>query len=208
MKIAILGGAFDPPHTGHLIVAEQIREYLNLDEVWLMPVYSHPFSKALSPAPQRLAMTKLVESEFIKASDFEINRNEISYTINTLNVLKKERSSDTFYWCIGSDMLKDFQKWKEWETLVQDHNIIVYPRGTGVLDLEKHVGETFEMNPLPKNITVISRQDVVISNISSTLVRNRIKDQKSIKYIVPDNIIKYITKNKLYDSPTPDRSSV
>lgn len=198
MKIAILGGAFDPPHTGHLIVAEQIREYLKLDEVWLMPVYSHPFNKYLSPAPLRLAMTKLVESSFIKASDFEIKRNEISYTIDTLRLLEKERSEDVFYWCIGSDMLKDFRKWKEWQALVRNYNIVVYPRGTGVLDLEKHVIETFDLDPLPENITVISGQDVVISNISSTLVRRRIQNNKSIKYIVPDSIITFITENKLY----------
>ena len=177
MKIAILGGAFDPPHTGHLIVAEQIREYLKLDEVWLMPVYSHPFSKA---------------------SALEINRNEISYTIDTLKLLIKDRPDDIFYWCIGSDMLMDFHKWKEWQTLVRNYNIVVYPRGTGVLDLEKHVTETFELNPLPENITIINHQDVVISNISSTLVRSRIKNNKSIKYIVPDSIITFINENKLY----------
>ncbi len=198
MKIAILGGAFDPPHLGHLIVASQIREYLSLDEVWLMPVYSHPFNKALSPAPNRLAMTKLVETDFIISSDFEIIRNEISYTIDTLRLLEKLRPDDTFYWCIGSDMLKDFHKWKEWRSLISDYNIVVYPRGTGVLDLEKHVKECFAFNPLPKNIIAVNYSDVVISNISSTLVRSRIKDQKSIKYIVPDSIITYIKKNKLY----------
>lgn len=200
MKIAILGGAFDPPHLGHLIVAEQIRQYLKLDEVWLMPVFSHPFNKDLSPAPQRLEMTKLVETKYIKTSDFEIRRNEISYTIDTLELLKKEKPNNIFYWCIGSDMLKDFQKWKDWQQLIKSHNIIVYPRGTGVLDLEKHVEESFALDPLPNNITVISGQDVVISNISSTLVRNRIQNKKSIKYVVPDNIISYIEKNNLYKS--------
>jgi nicotinate-nucleotide adenylyltransferase len=198
MKIAILGGAFDPPHSGHLIVAEQIREYLKLDEVWLMPVFSHPFSKSLSPAPLRLAMTKRIGTDFIKSVDFEINRNEISYTIDTLRLLKNQRSDDIFYWCIGSDMLKDFHKWKEWEKLIHDFNIVVYPRGTGVLDLETHVLEAFRINPLPENITVINGQDVVISNISSTLVRRRIQNNKSIKYIVPDSIIGYIEKNNLY----------
>ena len=126
------------------------------------------------------------------------NRNEISYTIDTLKLLIKDRPDDIFYWCIGSDMLMDFHKWKEWQTLVRNYNIVVYPRGTGVLDLEKHVTETFELNPLPENITIINHQDVVISNISSTLVRSRIKNNKSIKYIVPDSIITFINENKLY----------
>lgn len=199
MKIGILGGAFDPPHLGHLIVSEQIREYLNLDEVWLVPVYSHPFNKNLSSTLHRLAMSKLVETDYIKASDFEFKKNKSSITVKTMQLLEKKYPNDTFCWCMGSDLLKDFHKWDEWKKLVTDYNIVVYPRGTGILDLEKHVSETFEFDNLPKNITVFNHSDVVISNISSTLVRTRIKQRKSIRYIVPDSIINYINKNKLFN---------
>jgi len=198
MKIAILGGAYDPPHLGHIIVAEQVLEIMKLDEVWLMPVYSHPFQKSLSPTSHRLAMTKLVETEKIKASDLEIKRNDTSYTIDTLGFLTKERPSDTFYWCIGSDTLDEFHKWKDWEKLIRDFRIIVYPRGSGLMNLRLHVKEVFKLDAIPENITVLDQEEVIVTNISSTLVRDRVTSNLSIKYIVPDTIEKYINTNKLY----------
>nr|MBP9719374.1 adenylyltransferase/cytidyltransferase family protein [Candidatus Levybacteria bacterium] len=90
MKIAILGGSFDPPHVGHLLVAQQIKRLLNIDQVWLMPTYSHPFNKSLSTSAHRLAMVKLLEDDTIKASSFEIQKKGVSYTIDTLKALTKE----------------------------------------------------------------------------------------------------------------------
>lgn len=198
MKIGILGGAFDPPHMGHLIVANQIKEYLNLDEMWLMPVYSHPFSKSLSSPASRFAMTKLCETETIKASDFEIKKENTSYTIDTLELLEKEFPNNDFYWCIGSDMLTDFQKWHRWNDLVAQHNLVIYPRGTGIIDLYKNVCAAFGFERLPSHIYSMNQEDVVITNISSTLVRNRLKKGSSISYILPDRIIEYIKTHHLY----------
>ena len=143
-------------------------------------------------------MTKLVETEKIKASDMEIKRNDTSYTIDTLGFLTKERPSDTFYWCIGSDTLDEFHKWKDWQRLIRDHKIVVYPRGVGIVDLRSHVMKTFQLEKIPENITVLDRDDVVITNISSTLVRNRVRDNRSIKYLVTDKIEEYISELKLY----------
>ena len=198
MKIAILGGAFDPPHLGHLIVAEQVREILKMWEVWLMPVYSHPFHKHLSSTSHRLAMIRFVESQFIKASDFEINLNTTSYTIDTLRLLQKQRPDDEFYWCIGSDTLADFHKWKEWKKLRNDFNIIVYPRGNGLKDLRKNVQKAFKLENISENITVLDHKGVVITNVSSTLVRERVASGSSIHYLVSDKIEKYIKDNNLY----------
>jgi nicotinate-nucleotide adenylyltransferase len=198
MKIGILGGAFDPPHIGHLIVATQIKEYLDLDEIWLMPMYSHPFSKSLSPASHRLAMTKLCETEVIKASDFELKKGTTSYTIETLELLKQRCPENQFYWCIGSDMLKDFQKWRRWKELMAHHNLVIYPRGTGVIDLVPHVSQAFDTHPLPSHIYPVAHKDVVITNISSTLVRGRLAEGLAIDYIVPKAVIEYIQKHTLY----------
>ena len=198
MKIAILGGAFDPPHLGHLIVAEQVREILKMDEVWLMPVYSHPFHKHLSPTAKRMAMTKIVESKYIKATDFEINLNTTSYTIDTLRLLQKQRQDDEFYWCIGSDTLADFHKWKEWQKLVSDFNIVVYPRGNGLKDLRKNVKVAFKLKNIPENISILDHKGVVTTNVSSTLVRERFASGRSIHFLVSDKIEKYIKDNNLY----------
>lgn len=199
MKIAILGGGFDPPHLGHLIVAQQVREYLKMDEVWLMPVYSHPLYKDLSPAPHRLAMTKMLESAHIKCSEFEMKRDEKSYTIDTLQLLQKEHPQHDFSWCAGTDVLPDFHKWKDWKKLITNYQIIVYPRGFGQLHISKKVCQTFECDPLPPNITVIEGDQVIVTNISSTIIKQRVKEGKSIRYLVLPEVERYIKDKILYE---------
>ncbi len=198
MKIAILGGTFDPPHLGHLIVATAIKEYIHADQVWLMPVFSHAFHKHLSPAPHRLAMVSQLETEYVKASDFEIKRNETSYTIDTLQLLSHEYPQHDFSFCIGSDMLADFQKWKEWQTIVSDYNLVVYPRGFGIHNLYAEVKKAFNLDTIPENITIISGEHIVVTTISSSVIRSRLEHGKSIDYLVPAEIKDYIKEHQLY----------
>lgn len=198
MKIGILGGTFDPPHIGHLIVASQIRETLSLDEIWLMPVFSHAFEKHLSSPDHRLAMTKLMEEDGIIASDYEIRRKERSYTIDTLRLLQKARPADTFYFCLGSDTLIDFQKWKEWRKLVTDYRLVVYPRGFDVRDIRRQTQIAFDRNSLPDNITLLEKDALIITNISSTLVRTRIRERKAVSHIIPAQVFTYIQHHHLY----------
>jgi nicotinate-nucleotide adenylyltransferase len=167
MKIGILGGAFDPPHLGHLIVSMEIKEYLHLDEMWLMPVFSHAFDKKLSPVPHRVNMAQLCESDDIKCSLYEIEKGATNYTIETLKSLEKERPKDDFYFCIGADMLPDFHKWKDWEALKDTKKLVVYPRGDMKMSLTEAVLTYMKLNSLPSNIRVMDFQDVVKSNISS-----------------------------------------
>src|SRR5690348_1092340 len=106
MKIAILGGSFDPPHLGHLFIASQVKELVGVDEIWLMPLYqSHggTFQKTLSSVKHRLEMTRLIESDDIKVSTFEIENNKTSYTIDTLTGISQQYPENTYYWIIGSD---------------------------------------------------------------------------------------------------------
>src|SRR5438477_12504705 len=114
MKIAILGGSFDPPHLGHVLIAEQVKEFLKIDQVWLMPLYQknmqdEVFHKNLTAVSHRLGMTKLFKNHFIKVSDYEIEQNKTSYSYETLQGLQKLHPDDEFYWILGSDQLKDFQ---------------------------------------------------------------------------------------------------
>src|SRR3989344_6583435 len=115
MNIAILGGSFDPPHNGHRAIAGEIKKQLGLDHVLLMPCYQHPFRKSLSQALDRLAMTKLLENDDIKISDFEVKQQTISYSVDTLTTLSEMFPQDTFSWILGSDQLIDFPKWKNWQ---------------------------------------------------------------------------------------------
>ncbi len=165
MTIAVLGASFDPSHNGHLTIAENVLKSQKADKVILMPVNIHPFAKKLSNASHRLAMAKLLAGNNIEVSDLEIKRGKISYTIDTLNELKKLYPEDHFSWIIGSDQLEKFSKWKSWQYIVNDFGIIVAPRD----------------NP-----------------VSSSEIRKKIKERKTIKNLVPEKVEEYIMKNKLY----------
>ncbi len=197
MKIGILGGTFDPPHVGHVIVAEQIKKHLNLDAFWFMPVFLHAFSKSLSPALHRLVMTQLIATEQ-SVSSFELDLKKTSYTIDTLRLLQKEYLNDIFYFCVGSDMLKDFDKWKEWQTLISDFHIVIYPRGNYELN-DEVVKNTLHINKIPSNITLIKEEDVIVTSVSSSDIRNKIKNGQKVTHLIPEKVMNYIVKNHLYN---------
>lgn len=201
MNIAILGGSFDPPHIGHYFVASQIVEHGLADEVWLMPDYSHPFEKKLSSIEHRLAMTKLLEiNPHIKVSDFAITRNKMSYTIDILDELQLKYPNDHISYVIGSDNLKSFRKWDEWERLVKEKTIIVFPRDTHLHFLPNRVKKAFGLDMIPKHIIVMDMKGIIVTNISSTHIRMQLSRNKPIHFEVPEKVEEYIKKYKLYKS--------
>lgn len=202
MKIAILGGAFDPPHMGHYLVAQQVKEKLHMDQIWFMPCYTY-FSEwpvkfsHISLARARYQMAKLCEEDGSIVSDFEFKYNKESRTINTLRLLEKRYGQHEFFWIIGSDTLETFGYWHEWKELVQCHNLVIFPRDTDYKTLEDRVKKSMGLSCIPKNITIIEG-DVIVSDISSSLIRRRIRAGLPIKYIVSKKVEQFIKKNKLY----------
>ncbi|MFH0772730.1 MAG: nicotinate (nicotinamide) nucleotide adenylyltransferase [bacterium] len=204
MKIAILGGAFDPIHVGHYLVAQQVKEELRMDEVWLMVCYSYfpEFPDKLSRITSykdRFYMAKQFVHGEIKVSDFEEKYNKRSRTIDTLKLLKEKNPPDEFYWIIGSDALPTFHLWNEWESLVHNHNLIIFPRDTDFITLEKRVRDSFKISQIPNNITVLEG-NLIVSTISSTNVRQRIKEKLPITPFVGETVKKYIDDNQLYST--------
>lgn len=191
MNIAILGGSFDPPHNGHLAIAKQIKNLLPIDEVWFVPCFAHAFEKKLSSPHHRFIMTKLLENAGIKVSDIEINRKNISLTIETLDFLQKNYPNHTFSWIIGDDQVKDFHKWDEWERIITDYKLIIVPRSLKKLELSDYF-------PNKRNIITISPLHWQISPVSSTLIRQRVKQGVSITNLVPKNVEAYIIVHELY----------
>jgi nicotinate (nicotinamide) nucleotide adenylyltransferase len=198
MKIAILGGSFDPPHVGHLLVAQQIKKLLNIDQVWLMPAFSHPFQKQLLPAKHRLTMVKLLEDEQVKVSDFEITKKGVSYTVNTLQILSKLYEQHTFFWIIGSDQIEDFPKWKDWEEIVNKYHVIVYARGESPKDLEEKIKVSWGLFTVPSHVHIADTKDLLISPVSSTTVRELRRKNLPIRGLVPKKVEEYIIENNLY----------
>jgi nicotinate-nucleotide adenylyltransferase len=198
MKIGILGGSFDPPHIGHILIARQVKEKLHLDMIWLMPAYQHPFAKQLISVEHRLAMTHLVEEKDIIVSDYEIKQNHSSYTIDTLTQLQSSHPKDTFYWITGSDQLDSFQKYKNWQTIVAQYNLVIFPRETAIAHLEEKTKTCLHLQTIPENIFLLQDKNLILTNISSTLVRTRLAKNESLDYIIPNKVARYIKKNKLY----------
>ena len=202
MKIAILGGAFDPIHIGHYLVARQVKEILRMDEVWLMVCYSYfpefpEKLKKITSFEDRYRMASLLARDNLIVSDFEEKLNKKSRTIDTLRLLKKKRPQDKFYWIIGSDALPTFYLWNEWESLVKDHNLIIFPRDTDFKTLEMRVRKSLHLAVIPKNITVLEG-NLIVSTISSTHIRERIRKRLPITPLVGEEVKKYINNKQLY----------
>lgn len=187
MKIAVLGGSFDPPHIGHYLVVRQIAELRkDIDKILLMPAYSHQWKPIQAIAKDRLAMLKCLEDKKIEISDLEIKRKGGEYTIDTVRELKKNLD-DQLYWIVGSDIIYEFDKWKKTDELLNLVTFLVFPRDP------YHVP-----NKIPAGFELIQDKNLITTNVSSTIIRKRVKSGKSITYLVPEEVEKYISRYNLY----------
>ena len=189
MYIAILGGAFNPPHLGHLLIAKQILEFTSQCQVWLMPCFRHSFQKKLLPARHRLKMTSLLENGNIKCSDFEVKNKLSGDTFYTLERLTKKFPNHQFSFIIGSDNLSDFKKWNQWEKLIQKFQILVFPRHDFDYNLKK-----YGLENTAYKFNFIKHPLLAKSDISSTLIRNRLSAGLSIDYLLPEKVRNYLLK--------------
>ena len=197
MKIGIYGGSFDPPHKGHVIAAKRLIELFKFDEVWLMPCYKHPFSKKLSPPNDRFKMTKFLENKTIKTSDFEVKKKTISYTIDTLKSLAKLFPKNEFFWIIGSDQANSFTRWKKWKEIIEKFKLVIVPRN-GIKQTGEKIKEILKTIGHQGNIIIVDKKNFPPIYISSSEIRKKIKNGKTVSDIMPKNIERYIIKHKLY----------
>jgi len=190
MKIGLFFGSFNPVHTGHLLIANYFVQFTHLDKIWFIISPQNPFKAngTLLDEGTRLEMLKLAINgdERFNASDFEFNLPRPSYTVNTLAELQKTHPNDTFIPIIGGDNLQSFHLWKDYETIIANHEIYVYRRAG------------FHENPLLANHPKIKIFEVPLLNISSTYIREMLQAEKSVKYLVPEKVEKYIKEHKLY----------
>lgn len=203
MKIAILGGSFDPPHFGHILVAQQVIEHAEMDEVWLMPNFTTAthhkiFQKQLSPAKDRLAMTQLLENEKIKTSNFEITKNKDSITFITLTLLSQKFPQHSFYWITGSDKLETFHLYDDWQKIIANYHLIIFPREKNLSKLDERIKKSLQLQTIPRNVIVLTNKELLLTNISSTAIRERVKKGLSVEFLVPKKVEEYINKHKLY----------
>ena len=189
-KIGILGGTFDPPHIAHLIIAQEVLEKLKLDQVWFIPSHipPHKRNKPVTNARQRWQMLKLAllgNRKFV-ASDMELRRKGISYTVDTLRRLNLQRPERKLYLILGSDNLKFLPGWKEPEEIFRLAQVVLVRR-PGL--------KISRANSWAKKGVLI---EASLLEISSSQIRERVKNGKTIAYWVPEMIRKYIERHKLY----------
>jgi len=168
-----------------------------------MPNYSTSahhkvFQKDLSPAEQRFEMSQLLEDEKIKALDFEIKQNKKSITIDTLRTLSEQSPQHTFYWIAGSDKLETFHLWDDWQDIIAKYHLIIFPREHMLWHLEDRVKEALKLQTIPQHVIVLQNKDLILSNISSTIIRHRVRKALPIDFLVTKNVEEYIKKHKLY----------
>lgn len=190
MRIGLLGGTFDPPHLGHLILGQLALDQLHLDEVLFIPA-GDPWRKSnrvVSEARHRLAMTRLAvgDNSAFAVDDCELIREGATYTVDTLRLLREQHSGDDLVLILGEDALADLPNWKEPASLPDLATIAVAPRrGT-------------ELLPLPFDASRVVSVDMPGIDISSTELRERAQRGDSLRYFVAVAVEAYIRDNGLY----------
>ncbi|MBE8727377.1 nicotinate (nicotinamide) nucleotide adenylyltransferase [Flavobacterium hungaricum] len=191
MKIGLYFGTYNPIHVGHLIIANHMAEFADLDQIWMVVTPHNPLKKksTLLDDHQRLEMVFLATENYpkIKPSDIEFKLPQPSYTVITLAHLQEKYPTHEFSLIMGEDNLKTLHKWKNYEVILENHDIYVYPR---ISDEP----ENAELKSHPK-IHVI---DAPIVEISSTFIRNSIKEGKNIQPLLPPKVWAYIDHNNFY----------
>ena len=187
MKIGILGGTFNPIHIGHLILAEEIRERLSLDKLIFVPTFlpPHKDNSDVAGAPHRLKMIKLAiaKNKYFSVWDVEIKRGGPSYTIDTIREFNKKYPGDEIYFITGSDLLKYLDEWKDLVEIIKMVKFIVATR------------PSYPLERIPPHISTMAIRAVDISGFQ---IRKCVKENKSFRYLVPDEVHNYIKKRKLY----------
>ncbi|WP_282055596.1 nicotinate (nicotinamide) nucleotide adenylyltransferase [Maribacter luteus] len=191
-KVGLYFGTFNPIHIGHLVIANHMVEFSDLDEIWFVITPMSPFKvkKTLLDNHHRYQMVYEATKDYpkLKPSKIEFDLPQPNYTINTLVHLEEQNNDNhEFALIMGEDNLKGFQKWKNYEVILENHSIYVYPRIS-----EGKVEHQFEGNPK------IQYVDAPIMEISSTFIRNNHKKGKNIKPMLPYEVWRYLDEMNFY----------
>jgi len=189
MKIGLFFGSFNPVHTGHLIIANYILNFTQIDKVWFVVSPQNPLkeSRELLDAQARLELAEIAikNNASLEISDIEFHLPLPSYTVDSLQYLKINFPEHEFFLIVGSDNFLGFSKWKSPDIILANFNIIVYERPGFLIER----GKTYS------NVTIL---DAPLLDISSTAIRELIKDDKSIRYLVPEEVYTAIEINHYF----------
>lgn len=190
MKVGLFFGSFNPIHAGHMVLANYMVEFTDLDKVWFVITPHNPLKIKSSLLHERhrkqMVQIAIEDNNKFKASDVEFKMPQPSYTINTLAYLKEKYPKTDFALIIGADNLTSFHKWKNYEEILKYHELYVYPRqGSGSNKFEGH-----------KNVKLVDAPQI---EISSTMIRQAVKDKKDMQYFLPKAVWSYIKEMHFYE---------
>ena len=190
-KICLFGGTFDPPHIGHLLVAQTIFEAENFDKIVFIPTFKTPKKNNISDIKDRLAMLRMgvTSNPNFEISDLEIQRGGTSYTIDTIREYKSDQDYDSreLYYLIGSDSLQTFHIWKEPREILDESQVIVALRpGFRPSDISNWILRKVRFANIPR------------FEISSSIIRLRWQENKTIRYMVTQPVWEYINDHGMY----------
>lgn len=197
MKIGLYGGTFDPIHTGHLIVMENTLNFMDLDKIIVLPSSNPPHkqNKKKTDTNIRVEMVKsaIKDNKKLELSTFESDDDSVVYTHQTLDYFKNKYPEDEFYYIMGEDSFMTIDSWRNYEKILNDH-LIVFARTS----IEPNSDLVKKVDMIKKDNQKIYLIDNLNINISSTLIRNLVKEDKSIRYLVPDSVLRIIEEYNLY----------
>lgn len=195
-SIALYFGSFNPIHIGHLIIANYIAQQPMIDEVWFIvsPQNPHKNKKNLLADHHRLSMVRIgiEDNPKLRVNDIEFNLPKPSYTVYTLQALKEKYPEHNFTLIMGEDNLRTLHKWRNFEYIIEHYPILVYPRAQSAKELEE-----IDDNNLSQNaqITLI---DAPLMQISSSFIRNMIKNGQEVKYLLSQPVFNYLDEMNFY----------
>ncbi len=190
MKIGLFFGSFNPIHVGHMVIANYMLEYTDLERIWFVVSPQNPLKNkaSLLDEKQRLHMVTLAigDNTKYKASNIEFKLPQPSYTINTLVHLNEKYPQHEFVLIMGADNLTTFHKWKNYEVILKNYQLYVYPRvKTSESDFDKHPSVKFVPAPLVE--------------LSSTAIREAIKAKKDMRYFMAEEAWQYLKSMHFYE---------
>ena len=185
MNIAILGGRFDPPHIWHFWTAQQVLENVkDMDQIWFLPDYTNAFKPITAGIDDRIAMLHFLETGRMKLSTIAVAKQTTTYTVEIVQELTKD-PNNKYYWIVGSDVTAEFSRWRDCQKLSRLIQFLVFPR------------KDYPIKTLPPGFIRVGG-NLLLSNISSTLIRDRVKRGFTISGLVFPEVEDYIRRNNLY----------
>ncbi|MBM7604773.1 nicotinate-nucleotide adenylyltransferase [Metabacillus crassostreae] len=185
-KIGILGGTFDPPHFGHLLIASEILHKMQLSEVWFIPnqIPPHKSEKHFSDSRHRLNMLKLAikDNDHFKINTLELEREGPSYTYDTIHILREQYPDYSFHFIIGADMIEYLPHWHKIDEIIKIVSFI---------GVKRHGYKTVTDYP-------VNEIEIPMFDVSSTMLRERLNKNESTAYLLPEDVKRYIKGNHLY----------